>query len=385
MTTPSPEQAAAALLSLPGMSPLRLRTLLDCFGGPVRALDAVAAGRALEALPSTTVTAARRHRELAAVWTGRDNHDALWRLLERRGTHVWIDGVMPYPIRDDLPHRPPVLLAEGARPDVLTAPRVAVIGTRAATPHGLADARELGGFLAAAGLTVVSGMAIGIDGAAHEGAIAALAGDKSVFEPTEGTTGGPVGVVATGLDIEYPRRHTNLYAAVRRHGVVVGETAFGVRPARQRFPIRNRIIAALADVVVVVEATLRGGARITAQFALDYGRTVLAVPGSRRNPAAAGTNALIADGAHPLVEWEDVLLALGLSEAGRATRASQAPSAPAISTDGVAVLRALGGEAATPDDLSTRSGLSLERTAAAIAELERTLSVERSRGVIWAR
>jgi DNA processing protein len=193
-------------------------------------------------------------------------------------------------------------------------------------------------------------------------------------------------VIATGLDIEYPRRHGPLYAAVRRNGVIVGETAFGVRPARQRFPIRNRIIAALVDVVVVVEATLRGGARITAQFALEYGRTVLAVPGSRRNPAAAGTNALIADGAHPLVEWDDVLLALGLSSnAGRRSPTTGVPTATVTSIDGAAVLRALGGEAATPDELSSRSGLAPERVAVALAELEHAARIQRSRGAIWPR
>ena len=145
-----------------------------------------------------------------------------------------------------------MLLGEGERPDAFDATRVAIVGTRAATPHGLADARELGGFLADAGITVVSGLAIGIDGAAHEGALDA--------------GGLAVGVVATGLDVTYPRRHRALYDRVREHGLVVGEHGYGVQPRRERFPVRNRIIAALADVVVVVEATAPGGARITARL-----------------------------------------------------------------------------------------------------------------------
>ena len=117
---------------------------------------------------------------------------------------------------------------------VFERPRVAVVGTRDATPHGLADARELGAYLASEGVTVVSGLAIGIDGAAHEGAIDA--------------GGGAVGVVATGLDVVYPRRHAVLYERVRATGVLTGETGYGVGPLRSRFPVRNRIIAAFADV-----------------------------------------------------------------------------------------------------------------------------------------
>jgi DNA processing protein len=143
-------------------------------------------------------------------------------------------------------------------------------------------------------------------------------------------------------------------------------------------------MSALADVVVVVEATIGGGARITAQFALDYGRPVLAVPGSRRNPAAAGTNALIADGAHPLVDWGDVLIALGISPAAARTEIP-APPRPQPGVDAKALLAALGGEAATPDELASRSGLSTSRVALAVVELERAGWIERSRGAIWPR
>jgi DNA processing protein len=290
--------------------------------------------------------------------------------LEARGTRVWLEDTDAYPINDAVPDRPAVLLAEGDQPEVLGAPRVAVVGTRAATPHGLADARELGAFLASEGVTVVSGLAIGIDGAAHEGGIDA--------------GGGAVGVVATGLDVTYPRRHAILYERVRAAGVIVAERGFGVGPLPGLFPVRNRIIAALADVVVVVEATLRGGARITAQFALDYGRPVLAVPGSRRNPAAAGTNALIADGAHPLVEWSDVLVALGMTAAGT-PRVSTSPSRPTPTPKARALLDTLGGEPASPDQLASRTGFSPQEVAVALAELERAGWTERARGAIWPR
>jgi DNA processing protein len=365
------EVAAATLTCLPDMTFGRMRALVDHFGNVRHALAGVRAGHAaklaLDANPDTA--AVRNLRRAARAWPEHADPQAIAHRIERRGTHVWVEGGERYPITDPIPDRPVVLLAEGERPDALASPRVAIVGTRAASPHGLADARELGAFLAEAGVTVVSGMAIGIDGAAHDGALAA--------------GGLVVGVVATGLDIEYPRRHRLLYERVRRAGVVLGETGFGVQPTTWRFPVRNRIIAALAEVVIVVEATARGGARITAQFALDYGRSVLAVPGSRRNPAAEGTNALIADGAHPLVEWSDVLVALGLSE-GRG-RVARAPARPTPSPEGAAVLRALSGECATPDQLGSRTGLTPETVAVALFELERTGWVDRAQGAIWPR
>ena len=118
-----------------------------------------------------------------------------------------------------------------------------------------------------------------------------------------------MGVVATGLDVVYPRRHRDLYSRVRTQGLVVGEHGYGVQPRRERFPVRNRIIAAVSNIVVVVEANATGGAQITARIAAEYGRGVFALPGSRRNPAAAGCNALLADGAEPLLDPGDLLIA----------------------------------------------------------------------------
>ena len=368
----STEVAAATLACLPKMTPSRLTALVEHFGDPRRALHAVRAGRAVDALIGDTDLGprARAHRHaLGREWSARADPAPVGRYLQRRGTRVWLAGTPEYPITDDVPDRPAILLAEGSHTEALGSPRVAIVGTRAATPHGLADAYELGAFCGAAGITVVSGMAIGIDGAAHDGVLRG--------------GGRAVGVVATGLDIEYPRRHRNLYRSVRDHGLVLGETGFGVRPVPGRFPVRNRIIAALADVVIVVEATITGGARITAQFALDYGRTVLAVPGSRRNAAAAGTNALIADGAHPLVDWDDVLVALGMSPAARRARATATRATPGPA--GTALLRARGGEAATGAQLVDRPGLRAERAAAAIVELERLGWLERSQGALWPR
>jgi DNA processing protein len=237
----------------------------------------------------------------------------------------------------------------------------------------LADARHLGAYLTAAGVTIVSGMAIGIDGEAHLGAL-------SVSEA--GGQAGPVGVLATGLDVVYPRRHQTLFERVRRSGVLVSECAFGTGPAPGRFPVRNRIIAALADVVVVVEATLKGGSRITAERALDYGRPVLAMPGSRRNPSAAGCNALLADGAHPLLDPSDVLVALGMTPGARRGWSAPTPKL-SLSPCAARIKRALAGEPAHPDDLAARTGLPPEEVAVAIEELVAAGFAERSRGFVW--
>jgi DNA processing protein len=153
-----------------------------------------------------------------------------------------------------------------------------------------------------------------------------------------------------------------------------------VQPRREQFPIRNRIIAGLADVVVVVEATIRGGARITAERAVEYDRLVLAMPGSRRNPSAAGTNALIADGAHPLLEPSDVLVALGLSGASR-----RAARPRPTGGDTGAVLHACGGEPATLDQLASRTQLSPAEVAMAARQLERDGWLERAHGMWWPR
>ncbi|MGH8998456.1 MAG: DNA-processing protein DprA [Acidimicrobiia bacterium] len=293
-------------------------------------------------------------------------------ILVRRRTHVFLASDDSFPIADDLPGRPAVLLGEGERPEALDAPRVAIVGTRAATPCGLADARTLGAFLARVGVSVVSGLAIGIDGAAHAGALS-----TRVPGPA-----GPIGVVATGLDVVYPRRHQRLFAQVRRQGLLVSECAYGVGPTPGRFPVRNRIIAGLSDVVVVVEATLKGGSRITAERALDYGRPVFAVPGSRRNPAAAGCNALLADGAHPLLDPSDVLVALGLTPG---SRRGWSPPGPvrALSAQARAVEAALAGEPAHPDDLAGRTGLAQPALAGALEELLSAGRIERSRGFVW--
>jgi DNA processing protein len=359
-----PAQVAAATLAcLPDMTTARLHALVRAFGDPVRALDGVLRGQAEAAVREVAST--RVQGAIGALtkrWAGvaRDGH--LPRLLATRGTRVFVEGHAGWPFAE-MPDPPAVLLAEGSLPEVFAAPRVAVVGTRAATPQGLVDAHEIGAYAASLGCTVVSGLAIGIDAAAHEGALAA--------------GGAVVGVVGTGLDIVYPRRHRALFARVREQGLLVSELGYGVGPVKSAFPIRNRIIAGLADVVVVVEATERGGARITADRATEYGRTVLALPGSRRNPAAAGTNRLIYDGATPLLDWSDLAVALGLT-AGARRAARERPGG-----DAGAILRVCGGDPATLDQLASRTGLDLDRLVAAVRGLERDGWLSRKDGLYW--
>lgn len=358
--------AAATLTELPDITQARLRALLRRWPDPVDALDAVVRGTTAGCFDPPVPTATRRGWQTAAADARRTA--AIETALGARGTRVLLATDPDFPIDAELvPDHPAVLLAEGERFDAFDAPRVAIVGTRAATPHGLADACGLAADLAAAGVTVVSGLAIGIDAAAHRGALDA--------------GGLTVGVVATGLDVEYPRRHRSLYADVRASGVVIGESGFGTRPEPRRFPVRNRIIAALADITVVIEATARGGARITAEHATRYGRDVFALPGSRRNPAAEGCNELIRDGAHPLLRNDDILLRLGCTPGSRRHGSSARIPLPA-DDDAARVLAAFGGEPATPDQLAHRSALEIGAVAVALCTLERDGRAS-SRGGHW--
>lgn len=204
-------------------------------------------------------------------------------------------GLYPNGLRD-LDDAPAALFVTGsaARLDELCAqPAVSIVGARQASPYGSEVAQALGRGLAAAGVTVVSGLALGIDAAAHRGS---LEGD-----------GGAVAVLAGGVDVPYPRHNLSLYRRLRERGVVVSELPPGRRPWRWSFPARNRIMAALAGVTVVVEASERSGSLITASFAAQLGRTVAVVPGRVTSDKAVGSNRLLREGAAPVRGPEDVL------------------------------------------------------------------------------
>jgi len=229
--------------------------------------------------------------------------------------------------------------------DVLTRPAVAIVGARACSAYGSQTARRLGRELAAAGLVVVSGLARGIDGEAHRGALEA-----------GGTT---VAVLGCGIDRDYPAAHAELARRIRESGLVVSEYEPGVEPAPWRFPARNRIIAGLAAATVVVEARERSGALITADFALEEGRDVLAVPGEITSSLSAGANALLKLGAGPCTRAGDVLELFGLDPEARPD--------PEVNGAAATVLAAL---PAAPDELVRATGLDAPAVAVALAELE---------------
>jgi DNA processing protein len=226
---------------------------------------------------------------------------------------------------------------------------VAIVGARACSSYGSQVARTLGRELARAGVVVVSGMARGIDGEAHRGAL---------------ESGGPtVAVLGCGIDRDYPAAHAELARRiVDSGGLIVSEYEPGIEPAPWRFPARNRIVAGLAAATVVVEARERSGALITADFALEEGREVLAVPGEITSGLSAGTNALLRLGATPLTSPADVLEALGIEASGT--------SAPAPRGDAGWLLAILADGPASADELVRRSGLAAETVAAALVELE---------------
>ena len=240
-----------------------------------------------------------------------------------------------------------------------------MVGTRNATRAGRETAFELGRDLAAAGVVVVSGLAKGVDGAAHAGVLRA-----------DGAP--PAAVVGNGPDEPYPRVHARLWEEVCRRGVLLSEWPPGTVPEPFRFPLRNRILAALSEVLVVVESRERGGSLITAQAAIERSIDVMAVPGSVRNRAAVGTNQLLRDGAAPVTSVDDVLVALGLD-----TRRAGTPAydpRPMPRGIAAAVLERCRRDPCTLEEIVVELGLSLSDAAMTLARLERTGWVQESGG-----
>jgi DNA processing protein len=240
---------------------------------------------------------------------------------------------------------PRLYVRGGADEKVLARPAVAVVGARACSAYGAQVARRLGRDLAAAGLVVVSGLARGVDGEAHRGALEA--------------GGVTVAVLGCGIDRDYPAAHAELARRIRERGLVVSEYEPGIEPAPWRFPARNRIIAGLCAATAVVEARERSGALITADLALEEGRDVLAVPGEITSSLSRGTNALLKLGATPCTSAQDVLELFGIDE--------QTHAAVPVGETAAAVLAAL---PASADDVVRATGLDAQAVAVALAELE---------------
>ncbi|MFL5973022.1 MAG: DNA-processing protein DprA [Gaiellaceae bacterium] len=240
-------------------------------------------------------------------------------------------------------------LRGSGEPELLGRRAVGVVGARSCSPYGAQVARMLGRELAAAGLVVVSGLAQGIDGEAHRGAL---------------ESGGPtVGVLGCGIDRDYPAATASLSRRMEDGGLVVSEYEAGVEPAPWRFPARNRIIAGLCEAVVVVEARERSGALITADFALEEGREVFAVPGEITSALSVGSNALLRLGATPLTGSGDVLEALGIERA-------EAVADPDVSEAARRVLGLIRDTPAGADELVARASVKAGALSVALTELE---------------
>ncbi len=355
--TALPDHAyAAALAGLEIMTPARLRRLLAATDTAERAWRLVASGRTRELieLRSPRVRCADEIARRLAAEAAQVDTRVLWARCGAAAVRVLRLGDRDYPA---------VLAADRAAPAVLfccgdlgalTPPRVAIVGTRAATANGCSIARELGADLARAGVCILSGLARGIDGHAHRGAL--------------GVDGAPpVGVVACGLDVVYPREHRDLWHRIARVGLLLSEVPPGCPPRPHRFPARNRILAALSDAVVVVESRVRGGSLVTANEAIERGVRVLAVPGSPRSAASEGTNGLIVDGCPPARDATDVLVALGLSALDlRSPRGSREEISPADRE----LLECFGGEPLDLDALIAATGKPIAVVAMALGRLE---------------
>lgn len=316
-----------------GLAPQRAAELIRQHGAAQTALEAIGSGKGRYTARARRVARARDDlraalRRLGVVAVGRD------------------DPMYPIGLLD-LELAPAVLFVRGAVPSM---PMAAVVGTRRCSGYGRRLAHEFGIVIAEAGWPLVSGLARGIDGHAHRGTAAAQ--------------GIGVAVLGSGPDVWYPPEHQELgRRLVDLGGAVVTEAPPGTPPAPWRFPVRNRLIAAMAGAVVVVEAGLTGGALITAALALELGRPVFVVPGDVHRPTAAGCNALIRDGAHPVLGAEDLVDAL-------AAELGPPPAHPVAPKVDDPVLRALRRGRHTLAELESACDIGSQRLATHVARLE---------------
>ena len=292
---------------------------------------------ALDALRSARVKEAV---ERALQWTNQDDHFVV----------TLADDVYPRSLLE-ISDPPPVLYAHG-RIDLLQQPAVAIVGSRNASVQGARNAEQFATSLGEAGLTIISGLALGIDAAAHRGG---LAGRAST-----------IAVLGTGIDVVYPARNAELAAEIAVRGLLVSEFPLGTAAIAHNFPRRNRLISGLARGCLVVEAALESGSLITARCAADQGREVFGIPGSIHSPLSKGCHALIKSGAKLVESAEDVLAELaGFRPSGFANAALNAPG----DTD-TGVLAVMGHDPVDVDSLCARAGLSAEQVASELLRLE---------------
>jgi len=328
----------------PGLGASSIRSMLRQFGLPEAVLSRprgelarLAPPAALDALDSAPV---REAVARALDWSREDGHSIL----------TLADETYPRLLLE-IPD-PPVLLYAQGRAELLQRESLAVVGSRNASAQGASNAEQFARALSEAGLTIVSGLALGIDAAAHRGGLAG--------------NGSTIAVLGTGIDIVYPARNAELAAQIARDGVLVSEFSLGVPALAQNFPRRNRLISGLARGCLVIEAAIASGSLITARCAVDQGRDVFAIPGSIHSPVSKGCHALIKSGAKLVESAEDVLAELrGFVPSGSASTATAS-----VSAADRGLLHVMGHDPVDVDSLCARAGLSAEQVAAELLRLE---------------
>lgn len=347
-------RAWLGLLRVPGLGPAQGLRLLEHYGNPQAALDA--------GLRDWHCVGIEKARE--PDWSLVDS-DLSW--LEQTNHHFVALDDARYPARLREIARPPLGLFCTGDPELLDTVQFALVGSRNPTPQGEAHARAFAATLARRGLVITSGLAMGIDAAAHGGALE--------------SGGYTVAVCGTGLDRVYPARNQDLARRIADAGLLVSEFPPGIKALRENFPRRNRIISGLSLGVLVVEAAIKSGSLITARLALEQGREVFALPGSVHNPLARGCHRLIREGAKLVEQADDILEEIGPQLAGTFAKGpvnvdNAAPSAPAgaaqtlLDEDYLQLLAAMGHAPVTVDALVERSGLTADSVSSMLLILE---------------
>lgn len=347
-----------AFSHVPGIGPTRLAALLERFGTAEAAWHAAAdsLGQVLDR---------RSHGALLAVRSRLDIEAAVAR-IGQLGVKVIARHDPAYPPRlGEIAGAPSLLYALGDTA-LLGTRGVAVVGTRRATPYGRQAAARLAGDLATAGVTIVSGMAVGIDGVAHRAALDA--------------GGATVAVLGCGLDVPYPPQNRSLRAEIARRGAIISEYPPGTPPDPGNFPARNRIVSGLTLATIVVEASVKSGALITARYALDQGRDVFAVPGSIFDSGHAGANALLAAGAGVAISADEILTALDLTHV--VVQESVRRAVPGNPVE-AAILANLSAEPTHIDALGRAAGLSSADVSRALALMELKGLAQHTGGMRW--
>jgi DNA processing protein len=340
-----------------GIGSVRLRALLDFFGSLEIAWQAPAEGLRAAGLPPKTLENLLRVRKDCSL-------PVIWESIQRKGIQVltWDEEGYPRLLRE-IDQPPPVLYVRGSfQPEDDWS--VAVVGTRRVTVYGRQVAEELAAFLAHNGITVVSGLARGVDRLGHEAAIKA--------------GGRTIAVLGSGVDRIYPPEHVKLAEQIMEHGAVISDYAPGTPPESGNFPPRNRIISGLSRATVVVEASETSGALITSTFAVNQGREVFAVPGSIYGPQSKGPNKLIQDGAHPLLRFEEILNELQLGQVKQKQVARTLLPADALEER---LLRVLADEPQHVDDICAQAGLPIEQVSATLTIMELKGMVRQASGM----